>query len=67
MSSLGLVKTHMAKSVLDAGRGMLKTQLQYKGEYAGRHVMIVNERNTPRACSSCGALKPVLQVWTVSL
>jgi putative transposase len=56
VSSLKLAKTRMAKSVLDAGWGMLKTQLQYKGEYAGRCVMIVDERNTTRVCSSCRAL-----------
>jgi putative transposase len=56
VSSRKLVKTRMAKSVLDAGWGMLKTQLQYKGEYAGRCVQIVNERNTTRTCSSCGSL-----------
>jgi transposase len=32
VSSLKLVKTPLAKSVLDAGWGMLKTQLQYKGQ-----------------------------------
>jgi IS605 OrfB family transposase len=56
VSSLKLVKTRMAKSVLDAGWGMLKAQLKYKGEYAGRCVLIVNERNTTRTCSSCKAL-----------
>ncbi len=56
VSSLKLVKTAMAKSVLDAGWGMLKTQLQYKGAYAGRSVFIVNEKNTTRTCSSCRAL-----------
>jgi putative transposase len=56
VSSLKLVKTRLAKSVLDAGWGMLKTQLQYKGEHAGRSVFIVDERNTTRACSSCRAL-----------
>jgi putative transposase len=56
VSSLKLAKTRMAKSVLDAGWGMLKAQLQYKGEYAGRCVRIIDERNTTRACSSCGAL-----------
>jgi transposase len=30
VSSAKLIKTRMAKSVLDAGWGMLKTQLQYK-------------------------------------
>jgi putative transposase len=56
VSSLKLAKTRMAKSVLDAGWGMLKAQLQYKGEYAGRSVLIVSERNTTRTCSSCKAL-----------
>lgn len=56
VSSQKLVKTRMAKSVLDAGWGMLKAQLQYKDEYAGRCVQIVSERNTTRACSNCGAL-----------
>ncbi len=56
VSSLKLVKTRMAKSVLDSGWGILKTQLLYKGEYAGRSVRIVNERNTSRTCSSCGSL-----------
>jgi transposase len=46
----------MAKAVLDCSWGQLKTQLQYKGEYAGRSVRIVNERNTSRTCSSCGSL-----------
>jgi putative transposase len=56
ISSLKLAKTRMAKSVLDAGWGLLKTQLSYKGQAAGRCVMIVSERNTTRACSDCGAL-----------
>jgi IS605 OrfB family transposase len=56
VSSPKLAKTRMAKSVLDAGWGMLKTQLQYKGQQAGRCVSIVSERNTTRTCSSCKAL-----------
>jgi putative transposase len=56
VSSLKLVKTRMAKSVLDAGWGMLKTQLQYKGQQAGRRVVIVDERNTTRESNRCKAL-----------
>jgi putative transposase len=56
VSSLKLAKTRMAKSVLDAGWGMLKTQLQYKGQQAGRSVIIVSERDSTRTCSSCEAL-----------
>jgi IS605 OrfB family transposase len=56
VSSQKLVKTRMAKSVLDSGWSMLKRFLQYKGEHAGRIVEVVSERNTTRACSFCGAL-----------
>jgi IS605 OrfB family transposase len=56
VSSSKLAKTKMAKSVLDSGWGMLKAQLHYKGQQAGRSVQVVNERNTTKACSSCGAL-----------
>ena len=56
VSSLKLAKTRMAKSVLDAGWGILKRQLQSKGLQAGRTVRIVSERDTTRACSSCGSL-----------
>jgi IS605 OrfB family transposase len=56
VSSTKLVKTRMAKSVLDAGWGMLKTQLSYKASAAGRCVMVVSERNTSSTCSNCRAL-----------
>lgn len=56
VSSLKLAKTRMAKSVLDSGWGMLKAQLHYKGQWAGRCVEVVDERYTTRACSACGAL-----------
>ena len=56
VSSPRLARTRMAKSVLDAGWGILKTQLHYKGQQAGRCVLIVNESYTSRACSACGAL-----------
>jgi putative transposase len=56
VSSTQLVKTRMAKSVLDSGWGRLRQMLQYKGEHAGRSVEIVQEGFTTRACSSCGCL-----------
>ena len=56
VSSTQLARTRMAQSVLDAGWGMLRAQLQYKCEHAGRSFHIVDERNTTRGCSSCGAL-----------
>jgi IS605 OrfB family transposase len=56
VSSLKLIKTRLAKAVLDSGWGMLKTQLQYKGQQAGRSVQVVGECNSTRACGNCGAL-----------
>jgi len=56
VSSAKLAKTRMARSVLDSGWGMLKTQLLYKSQQAGRSVQIVSERNTSVTCSSCGSL-----------
>jgi len=55
VASLKLAKTRMAKSVLDAGWGMLKTQLEYKCAHAGCVFLVVNEANTTQTCSSCGA------------
>jgi putative transposase len=54
VSSSKLARTRMAKSVHDAGWGMLRRMLQYKGEHAGRSVTIVDESYTSRVCSSCG-------------
>jgi len=56
VSRVNLVRTRMAKAVLDSGWGLLRTQLHYKGEHAGRCVRVVSERNTSRTCSACGAL-----------
>lgn len=56
VSSPKLVKTRMAKSVLDSGWGMLRNMLDYKSQQAARTFSVVNERYTSRACSGCGAL-----------
>ena len=51
-----LVKTKIAKSVLDAGWGMLKTMLEYKCAHAGIVFKEVDEAYTTRTCSACGSL-----------
>ncbi len=51
-----LVKTRMAKSVLDAGWGQLKQMLEYKCDHAGILFKVVSERNTTQTCSSCKQL-----------
>ena len=55
VNASGLAKTNMAKSVLDAGWSMLRTQLQYKGDNAGGWVRIVDESYSTQECSSCHA------------
>ena len=56
VSSHKLVRTRMAKCVLDAGWRMLRNFLDYKSQQAARSFYIVSERNTTRACSGCGTL-----------
>ena len=56
VSSKKLVKTRMAKSVLDAGWFMLKTQLEYKAIARSVVFEVVNERYSTQACSCCGAI-----------
>jgi IS605 OrfB family transposase len=56
VSSLKLVKTRMAKSVLDSAWGMLRNFLEYKSQQAARGFEVVSERNTTVTCFPCGAL-----------
>ncbi|MEJ0008522.1 MAG: transposase [Steroidobacteraceae bacterium] len=56
VSGSKLVKTRMAKSVLDSGWGMLKGCLEYKSQQAARSFEVISERYTSVTCSHCGAL-----------
>ncbi|WP_314914974.1 transposase [Acinetobacter harbinensis] len=56
LSAKKLVKTKMAKSVLDTGFSALKTMLKYKCENAGVLFEEVNERFTTQTCSCCGEI-----------
>jgi IS605 OrfB family transposase len=56
VSASGLAKTKMAKSVLDAGWAMLKTQLDYKSKGMQGVFIEVNEAYTTQACSCCGCI-----------
>lgn len=55
VSSAKLVKTKMAKSVLDAGWGLLRTMLEYKCAHAGIIYQSINEAYTTQTCSCCGS------------
>jgi putative transposase len=54
VSSSGLAKTSMAKSVLDAGWSQIRTMLKYKCDNAGVWFSEVNESYSTQECSCCG-------------
>ena len=56
VSSGKLVKTKLAKSVLDAGWYQLKTMLEYKCAHAGIVFEEIDESYSTQTCSTCGAL-----------
>ena len=56
LSAKSLVKTKMAKSVLDTGFSALKTMLQYKCENAKALFVEVGEKFTTQICSCCGEI-----------
>jgi len=51
-----LAKTKMAKSILDVGWFMLKTQLEYKSIATQVVFIEVNEKYTTQTCSYCGLI-----------
>lgn len=55
ISSQWQIAAGNGKSVLDAGWGILKTQLLYKCEHAGSWAEITNESYTTQDCSACNA------------
>ena len=48
-------KSGLNKSILEQTWGLLRTQLAYKAEWAGRRLVEVNPANTSRDCSRCSA------------
>jgi putative transposase len=55
VSSSQLIKTTLAKSVLDAGWSAARTMLKYKCDDAGVWFKEVNESYSTQECGSCGA------------
>lgn len=49
-----MVRSKLAKSILDAAWGQLIWQISYKAESAGRWAVPVNPRGTSQKCSACG-------------
>jgi putative transposase len=54
----GLTKTHLAKSILDAGWGQFLEILKLKAEKAGVLTVEVNPKGTSQYCSNCGHKVP---------
>lgn len=53
----GMIKNHnLAKSIADAGWGILVEFTSYKAESAGRRVVQVDPKGTSQTCSSCGEI-----------
>lgn len=45
---------HLAKSILDAGRGYFRARLHAKADEAGRVIVEVAPASTSKDCSGCG-------------
>ena len=54
LNILGLAKSNLAKSVLDAGWSQLLQFTTYKAEEAGSRVVAVDPSGTSQFCSGCG-------------
>ena len=69
LSVKGLAKTKLAKSVLDAGLGEFRRQLEYKTIWNRRHLAVIDRwYPSSKTCSVCGAVKADLTLadrnWT---
>ncbi|GGA32318.1 RNA-guided endonuclease TnpB family protein [Okeania sp. KiyG1] len=54
----GLAKTHLSKSINDAGWGQFLSILTVKAGNAGQKTIAVNPKNTSQNCSNCGEKVP---------
>lgn len=53
-----MVRSRLAKSIMDAAWAQLIHRLNCEAEYAGKWVIPVNPRGTTQNCSGCGELVP---------
>ena len=56
MDLRGLTRTRMAKSILDAGWGMLRQMSEYKQRNRSQRYAEVSTKGTTQTCSGCGRL-----------
>ena len=59
---------HLAKAIANASWRMFRTMLEYKCEWYGKKLIVVDPKNTSRICSKCGynsGKKPLnIREWT---
>ncbi len=58
LNLLGLGRSHLAKSVCDAGWGRLIYLLTYKVENTGSQLVVIAPHYTSQICSGCGSIVP---------
>ncbi|NEQ74731.1 MAG: transposase [Okeania sp. SIO2C9] len=58
LNTKGLAKTHLSKSINDAGWGKFLSILTVKAGNAGQKTIGVNPKNTSQDCSNCGKKVP---------
>ena len=51
-------KSGLNRSILEEGWGIIRNQLVYKAEWAGKQLVEVNPRHTSQTCSNCGVVDP---------
>ena len=51
-------KSGLNRSILEQGWGIIRNQLVYKVEWAGKQLVEVDPRRTSQTCSGCGAVGP---------
>ena len=49
-------KAGLNRSITEQTRGLLRTQLAYKAEWAGRELVVVDPKFTSQRCSECGVV-----------
>jgi putative transposase len=54
----GMVRSNLAKSILDAGWGRFNWMLSYKASSAGKTYIQVNPNATSQECNQCGQTVP---------
>ena len=54
----GVAKRNLNRRILDQGWYEFRRQLEYKQQWRGGSVLLVNPRNTSRTCPKCGHISP---------